>query len=134
MAITTKPVQRLRQYPDLGGKVHTDVARAIRTVHELGYDAQDAITTFLEQHKGGAVGVATVAAGAVTAVTVYSNGWYRAKPIVKLSGGGGTGAVAVAVMDGTRVKAVTVTQPGAGYASAPTVSFIFQGVDKVAAI
>lgn len=132
MAITTKPV-RLRQYPDLGGKTHTDVARAIRAAHELGYDAQDAIEQFLNQHRGGAVGVATVAAGAVTVVTVYSRGYYQSTPLVIFTGGGGTGAKAVAVMDGTRIASVKVTAGGSGYASAPTMSFQFQGVDKVAA-
>ncbi|WP_315869005.1 phage tail tube protein [Pseudomonas sp. JV245A] len=42
---------------------------------------------------------------------------------MNLTGGGGTGATAVAVLDGDKVSAINITSPGAGYTSAPTVGF-----------
>lgn len=66
--------------------------------------------------------------GAVTAVTVTNQGsGYTSVPTVAFTGGGGTGATAVAVLgtgaDATKVVSVTVTNPGSGYTSAPTVAF-----------
>ncbi|WP_372240736.1 phage tail tube protein [Pseudomonas sp. CK-NBRI-02] len=40
-----------------------------------------------------------------------------------ITGGGGTGATAVAVLDGDEVASVTITNPGSGYSSVPSVSF-----------
>lgn len=63
-------------------------------------------------------------ANAVTAITVTAPGTgYTSAPTVTLSGGGGTGATAVATVSGGAVTKVTVTNPGTGYTSAPTVAF-----------
>ena len=43
-------------------------------------------------------------------------------PTVTISGGGGTGATGVAVLDGTGVRNIYVTNRGTGYTSAPTVA------------
>ena len=49
---------------------------------------------------------------------------YTNAPQVTISGGGGTGATAVAAIGlGGKVTSVTVTNPGIGYLTAPTVSF-----------
>lgn len=57
-------------------------------------------------------------------ITVGASGsGYTAPPSVTLSGGGGTGASAVAQMAGTNVQAVLVTNAGTGYTAAPSVSF-----------
>ncbi len=48
---------------------------------------------------------------------------YGAAPGVTLVGGGGTGATATATISGGAVVSVTVTNPGSGYTSAPTVVF-----------
>jgi hypothetical protein len=47
---------------------------------------------------------------------------YSAAPVVTISGGGGTGAAAVAQMNGTKVDAIVITSAGSGYTSGPTVS------------
>ena len=63
-------------------------------------------------------------AGGITAITVSAQGTtYTSAPTVTLTGGGGSGAVAVATVSGGKVTAVTVTNPGTGYTSAPTVAF-----------
>lgn len=47
---------------------------------------------------------------------------YTAPPAVTLSGGGGTGAAAVAHMAGTMVESIVITNAGSGYTSDPTVT------------
>lgn len=60
----------------------------------------------------------------VTRVDVTAGGsGYTSEPTVSFSGGGGSGATAVATVSGGAVTAVTVTAAGSGYTSAPTVSF-----------
>lgn len=66
----------------------------------------------------------------VSTIAVTNGGTgYIAAPVVTLTGGGGTGATAVANMvdDGTgngtlRIASITITSAGTGYTSAPTVS------------
>lgn len=63
-------------------------------------------------------------ANVVSAITVTNGGNnYSTAPTVTLSGGGGTGATAVATVSGGVVTKVTITNPGANYTSAPTVAF-----------
>ena len=82
----------------------------------------------------GTLAAATVAGGGVTAVTVTNLGTaspslaytdYASIPTVTLSGGGGSGAAATAVLSGGstgRITGFTVTNAGTGYTSAPTVT------------
>jgi fibronectin-binding autotransporter adhesin len=46
-----------------------------------------------------------------------------ATPMVTLSGGGGTGATAIANVDGSGNLSLVITNPGTGYTSAPLVAF-----------
>ena len=55
-------------------------------------------------------------------VTAGGSG-YTSAPTVSFSGGGGTGATAVAVISGGAVVSVVVTAGGSGYTSVPSVSF-----------
>lgn len=48
---------------------------------------------------------------------------YTSAPTVSISGGGGTGAAAIAQMAGTAVESILVTNGGTGYTSNPSVSF-----------
>jgi autotransporter-associated beta strand protein len=69
---------------------------------------------------GGGAGAAGTASLGVTAATfsgVNVASGLTATPIVAISGGGGLGAFAVG--NGTTVTAVTITNPGAGFTSAP---------------
>ena len=86
-----------------------------------------------------ATGVVTIANGQVTGVTITNRGRYRYAPnegrawcSVELSGGGGSGATAQPVtdtiFDGSDiylvVVAIQITNPGSGYTSPPTVTFV----------
>ena len=56
-------------------------------------------------------------------VTVVAGGaGYSLVPTVTITGGGGTGATAVANLTGGVVTSFTITNPGSGYTSAPTVT------------
>ena len=47
---------------------------------------------------------------------------YSVPPVVTISGGGGTGATATAVIDSGVVTSITITNAGSGYTSTPTVT------------
>ncbi|HKS23398.1 MAG TPA: Ig-like domain-containing protein [Thermoanaerobaculia bacterium] len=67
--------------------------------------------------------VLTANGGGVTAITVTNGGKdYTSTPTVKITGGGGSGATAEAVIN-VLLDSITVTNGGTGYTSAPTVSF-----------
>lgn len=76
----------------------------------------------------------TRVSGGITAVTVNTQGTgYTSAPAVSFTGGGGTGATAVAVVTEGKVTAVQVTNPGSGYTTAPTVAFTGGGGTLAAA-
>lgn len=61
----------------------------------------------------------------VTSVSLSGTGTgYEGRPVVKITGGGGTGATAMADFNPAtgEVTGVTLTSPGSGYTSAPTVT------------
>lgn len=67
--------------------------------------------------------------GGVASIAVSDGGTgYSAAPIVSLTGGGGTGATAVAVVSSGVVTAINVVSAGTGYTSAPTVVITAQTV------
>ena len=60
----------------------------------------------------------------VHTITVSAGGTgYSSNPTVVFTGGGGSGATAVAVRIGTAVAYINITNGGSGYTSAPTISF-----------
>lgn len=71
-----------------------------------------------------ATATATVGGGQVTGFTITNPGaGYGAPPTVSLSGGGGSGAVVVAVLGGTGgVIGINIINGGTGYGSSPTVT------------
>lgn len=72
---------------------------------------------------GGSLGVATVTAGGAG---------YTTAPTVAITGGGGSGATATAVVAGGVVTGVTITNKGTGYTSAPTIAFTGAGTGATA--
>lgn len=69
--------------------------------------------------------VPTVApAGSLALISVTDGGTgYTTAPTVTITGGGGTGASATALINAGKVVAVTVTAGGTGYTSAPVIGF-----------
>ena len=72
------------------------------------------------QALAGSVGIAS---GRIISIPVSAAGsGYTTAPIVSISGGGGTGAAAVANMVNGVVTSITITNGGSGYTSQPTIS------------
>lgn len=66
----------------------------------------------------------SLATDGIASVNVTEHGAnYTSAPTVAITGGGGTGAEAKAVVESGQVTGVIVTKPGYGYTSAPTVGF-----------
>lgn len=57
---------------------------------------------------------------------------YASAPTVAVTGGGGTGAQAVAQMAGTVVESIVITNAGTGYTSAPSIAITGSGVGAAA--
>ena len=72
---------------------------------------------------------APVASGiSATGLTVSGTG-YIGEPVVEVSGGGGTGATAVATIDGSgNLTGIVITSLGTGYTSAPSFSLVGGGL------
>lgn len=67
------------------------------------------------------------------AITVTAAGsGYTTAPEVKLAGGGGSDAKAVAIVSGGKITSVLVSDPGTFYTSAPTISFSGAGTGAAA--
>lgn len=72
--------------------------------------------------------------GSVTGFLVTSGGsGYATVPTVVFTGGGGTGATAVATLTSGVVTSIAITSGGSGYTSAPTISFTGGGGTGAAA-
>lgn len=71
-----------------------------------------------------------VTTSGVTSISLAAGGTsFEGRPIVKITGGGGTGATAVADFDVAtgQVTGITITSSGSGYTSAPTVTIVGGG-------
>jgi len=73
--------------------------------------------------KATALAKATRSGNTVASIQVTAQGFgYTSTPTVTISGGGGTGATAVATITNGQVTAISVTAAGSGYTSDPTVT------------
>ena len=64
----------------------------------------------------------------ITSIAVGNAGTdYLGQPIVRITGGGGTGATAVATVSNGSVTGITITNPGTGYTSEPTIELLGGG-------
>lgn len=75
---------------------------------------------------GSGSGAAATATLGVTAASFTITGGttvYFAAPTVTISGGGGTGATATAVLTGGVVSGITITKAGTGFTTAPAIAF-----------
>lgn len=80
-------------------------------------DLQGAVLSLQQQLLGGALASVTVVAGAVSAVSMQTGGYYLVAPKVTITGDG-TGAAGHAVLNGNRVDSVVVDNGGSGYTTA----------------
>ncbi|MGO8690649.1 MAG: hypothetical protein ACLQLG_13585 [Thermoguttaceae bacterium] len=65
----------------------------------------------------------TIAVGPVLSLTLTAAGnGYTSAPSITISGGGGTGATARAVIQGSPLSGLTLTAAGSGYTSAPSIA------------
>jgi hypothetical protein len=70
-----------------------------------------------------AVGTAQVVNGFFVGVELTDPGYgYTSAPAVRITGGGGSGATAIAVVENGVVTGVAITNPGSGYTGTPKVS------------
>ncbi len=80
----------------------------------------DGVVVSLLDHAG--TGTATLTGSFVTGVSITDGGYgYTNTPLVRLIGGGGSGATAFAVVSNGVVTSITVTSAGYGYTNAPLV-------------
>jgi autotransporter-associated beta strand protein len=110
----------------------TFCARTSGNLFNTGVNAPDAVNIY----DGGAtfdttnlactipVPLVSPVGNGVSAIGIAPRGGYIGPPMVTLSGGGGTGATAIAQFDSASgfVNGITVTSPGYGYTGVPTVS------------
>lgn len=95
------------------------VSEVVRVSAQQGEPPTVSVTTSIS-----ASATATVAGGAVSAISVpagQGGSGYGDAPNVRLVGGGGTGAEAIATVTNGSVTAIDVTQGGSDYTSAPQV-------------
>ena len=76
------------------------------------------------------------AGSGVAGITIAPRGGYIGPPFVTITGGGGTGATAIALFDSASgfVSGIRVTCPGTGYTSAPTVTLSGGGTNLQTAV
>jgi fibronectin-binding autotransporter adhesin len=116
-----------------------------------GYTSPLTVTVTPDQFTANAIAVlnsvgsiASISPAPVTATQVpsglSSNGFglgYSSAPTVAITGGGGSGATAIAVLggpNGNQVISYTITNPGSGYTSAPTVTVADPGTASAIAV
>lgn len=72
-----------------------------------------------------ATATATLTTGTISAVTVTNPGSeYETPPPIVVTGGGGTGAILVAVLTGGTISSISITSGGIGYTSVPTITIL----------
>lgn len=70
-----------------------------------------------------ATATAVLSSNTVNSINITNSGaGYNTPPLVTISGGGGSGAIAIASVSGGNISSITVTNAGTGYTSNPTVT------------
>tara|TARA_Y100001978_G_scaffold32145_1_gene27920 strand:- start:26069 stop:39172 length:13104 start_codon:yes stop_codon:yes gene_type:complete len=102
-------------YSSDDGKI---VPASLKVQNDLIVGQDASITTYPNKYWADCVGFEVKQINIKTGGTLYLE-----TPLIKFVGGGGTGAVAKATLGaGGTIKYITVTNPGKGYLSAPTVT------------
>ncbi len=106
--------------------VLTGVVTAITVINGgENFDSAPTVTIAAPDIAGGTQAVATASLDTgVTSIAVTGAGsGYTSPPAVSFSGGGGSGAAAIAIISGGAITAIQITNPGTGYSGAPDVAF-----------
>ena len=99
------------------------VAEAVINDGGSGYTSAPQVTFSAPPNGVTAGGIASVVSGAVTAITVNVAGTgYTSPPDITITGGGGSGASASAVLAISGLGGIEVVSGGHGYTSVPTIS------------
>ena len=118
--------------------IETAFAAAIKLVMDAGGSGDFSVGEEIVGDLYRAFATATIDSGAVNAITVTDGGEYYKSaipPTVTISGGGGNGATATATVSAAGiVTGITITAPGSGYTSAPTVAIDYSPKDSRAEV
>ena len=101
------------------------VVNATVTTKGSSYDTVPSVVFSAPKSSYGvqAQGSAVISGGNVVAITVTNPGLgYTSAPTITISGGGGSGAAAVATLGSGAVNAITITEAGTGYTNTPTIT------------
>jgi len=71
--------------------------------------------------------------GVVTIPVSASGSGYLSAPIVKITGGSGSGATAIATISSGTISGITITNPGTGYSPSDTLTFTLVGGNPASA-
>jgi hypothetical protein len=108
------------------------VSQVVITNSGSGYQAVPTASLVLGS---GAQAVATLVPSSIDQVAVLTGGsGYTVPPTVVISGGGGFGATADAILTGDVVTDIVLTNPGSGYTSNPTIELLGDGIGATAGI
>lgn len=93
-----------------------------------GYTSPPAASASGSFASGASAQASINSSGEVTNISLFSGGsGFLVTPDVEITGGGGSGAYATAVVSGGRVTSINLLSGGSGYTSAPTVTFTAGG-------
>jgi hypothetical protein len=68
----------------------------------------------------------------ISSITITNAGANYTSATVSFTGGGGSGAAAIALIEAGEISAITITNPGTGYTSAPTITITGDGTGAAA--
>lgn len=79
--------------------------------------------------------LASAAQTGVTSIPILTGGaGYAGPPLVRIAGGAGVGATAIATVSGGVLTGITITNPGSGFLGVPTVTLIGGGATTAATL
>ena len=118
--------------------IETAFANSIKLVMDAGGSGDFTVGEEIVGDQFRAFATATIASGAVNAITVTDGGeHYKSAlpPTVTITGGGGSGATATATVSAAGiVTGITITSGGSGYTSAPNVAIDYSPKDSRAEV
>jgi len=120
-------------FDDIEDSINT-VPTAAKVILQPGLLANNTPTVYTDLNSQTATGIATIADGEVSSITIVDHGKGYSFADITISGGGGTGANAEAIIDsGDSVESITINDAGSNYTSTPTVTISSPDLVSIAA-